>query len=335
VKIALDRIEDADDIPGAWDILASDYYQKRTFLAHCQQYNPCSQRYYLLSNAGRLHAGGIVYTLKLDLLTYLGIRSPMNMQIVGVPCSVSSSGLVGIGALQGELLRRILCQEKGLVACLNLDTLPENVPSAVGRTWPDIVFANSFHTWEEYSSTLRSPYRRRLLQVQEYATSFTLCTGPCCSFTREMHAMYLQVFNRSQGKLERLETAFFRKLPESFCLTTYAAGGTLRGWTITQRDGDRFSFFLGGQDYRYNPKKLYLVQLMTVLRQGIASGAKLIDLGQSAEVPKMRLGGIPREKIMLGSHSRPMLRAMLHVGIGLLSYRKHFPETHVFRDGAP
>lgn len=334
MKIVLDRIEHADDIPGEWDVLASDYYKKRTFLSHCQQYNPCSQRYYLLSNEGRLLVGGIVYTLRLDLLTYLGIRSPMNMQIVGVPCSVSSSGLVGDGALQGELLRRILCQEKGLVACLNLDTLPENVPAAVGRTWPDIVFANSFPTWEEYSSTLRSPYRRRLLQVQEYAASFTLRTGPCCSFTREMHAMYLQVFNRSEGKLERLDTAFFSQLPESFCLTTYAAGGTLRGWTITQHDGDRFSFFLGGQDYRYNPKRLYLVQLMTVLRQGIAAGAKLIDLGQSAEVPKMRMGGIPREKIMLGSHSRPLLRAMLCAGIGLLSYRKHFPETHVFRDGA-
>jgi hypothetical protein len=327
-------MEQVHDLPEQWDELASDYYQKRAFLSHCQEHNPCRQRYYLLSTGGRALVGAIVYTLRLDLLTYLGIRSPMKMQIVGVPCSVSSSGLVGDASFQGELLRRIMSQEKGLVACLNLDTLPENVPAAVGRTWPDIVFTNSFQTWEQYISTLRSPYRRRLLQVQEDASRFALHTGPCLSFTREMHAMYLEVFGRSEGKLEKLDAAFFRHLPESFCLTTYAAEGTLHGWTITHRDGERFSFFLGGQHYRYHPKKLYLVQLITVLRHGIASGARMIDLGQSAEIPKMRLGGHPREKIMLGFHSRPMLRAILRTGFGLLSYRKHFPETHVFRDGA-
>ncbi len=330
----LDRIEQVHDLPAEWDELASECYQKRAFLSHCQDYNPCHQRYYLLTGDGRLLAGGIVYTLRLDLLTYLGIRSPMKMQIVGVPCSVSSSGLVGDVAFQGEILGRILSQEKGLVACLNLDTLPANVPAAVGRTWPDIMFSNSFETWEQYIAGLRSPYRRRLMHVQEDAAGLVLHTGPCRSFTPEMHAMYLEVFNRSEGKLEKLDTTFFSHLPESFSLTTYMAGAILHGWTITHRDGERFSFFLGGQDYRYKPKRLYLVQLMTVLQHGIASGARTIDLGQSAEIPKMRLGGIPREKIMLGFHSRPMLAAILRAGIGLLSYRKHFPETHVFRDGA-
>jgi len=333
VTAVLDRIEEARHLPGQWDELASDYYQTRAFLSHCQEYNPCRQRYYLLSADGRLLAGAIVYTLRLDLLTYAGIRSPMTMHLAGVPCSVSSSGLVGDAALRGELLRRILRLEKGLLGCLNLDSVPENVPAAVGRTWPDVVFTNRFPTWGQYLSTLRSPYRRRLLQVQEDAAGFALHTGPCSSFTREMQSMYLEVFNRSEGKLEKLDTAFFTQLPESFRLTTYSAGGGLRGWTITHRDGERFSFFLGGQDYRYLPKRLYLVQLMTVLQQGIASGAGMIDLGQSAEIPKMRLGGIPREKIMLGFHSRPVLRAILRAGIGVLSYRRHFPETHVFRNG--
>jgi hypothetical protein len=199
VTTSLDRIEHAHDLPGEWDELASNYFQTRAFLIHCQKHNPCAQRYYLLSAPGRLLAGGIVYTLRLDLLTYMGIRSPMEMHIAGIPCSVSSGGLLGDAALQGKLLRGIFRREKGLVACLNLDTLPPDVPAAVGRTWPDVVFTNSFSTWERYLTSLRYPYRRRMLQVQEDATGFVLQSGPCSSFTPDMHAMYLEVFNRSAG----------------------------------------------------------------------------------------------------------------------------------------
>lgn len=330
----LERIDGAGELPEQWDIQASDYYQRRAFLSHCQQYNPCRQRYYLLLSQGEILAGAVVYTLRIDLLTYLGIKSPLTMQVVGVPCSVASSGLLGSVVWHGELLRRVFTCERGLVACLNLDALPADVPAAVGRTWPDIVLHNRFSSLPAYAASLCSSYRRRLRQIQRDARTFSICTGTCKSFDEQMHNMYLEVFMRSEGKLEKLECAFFRNLPESFCLTQYAAEGALRGWTITHGDGERFSFFLGGQDYRYDPKRLYRVQLMTVLQQGIASGTKQIHFGQSAEIPKMRMGGIPQEKIMLGYHSRPISRWMLGASMGMLSYRRYFPPTHVFKETA-
>jgi Acetyltransferase (GNAT) domain len=332
VNNGLDRIERPDDLPERWDELTTDYYQKREFLRHCHTYNPCGQRHYVFSRNGELQAGAVVYTLTLDLFTYLGIASPTTMQIVGIPASVSSSGLVGDPAFCGALLEGILRSETGLFACLNLDEIPAGSPMFVGRTWPDIVLTNRFGSWDRYLAALRSEYRRRLRQVMSAAAGYEVRRMPCCRFTDEMHALYLEVYRRSKGKLERLSAAFFRNLPASFGLTTFSAGGALRGWTITLRHGDRFSFFLGGQDYRKSPRELYLVKLLDVVRSGVESGAATIDLGQSAEVPKMRLGGRPQEKVMLAYHNRVIPRAMLRAGMGILSYRVHLPETNVFRD---
>lgn len=334
MSTSIDRVEDPAGLPAEWDELAADYYQKMEFLRHCHSYNPCHQRYYLLSERGNLLAGAVVYTLRFDLFSFLGIKSPTTIQVVGIPASVSSSGLVGDSTLHGALLGDILRQEPGLVACLNLDSIPAGNPMFVGRTWPDIVLTNRFGRWDDYVAALRSDYRRRLSKIIAEAGGFEMRTMPCSAFTDEMHALYLEVLKRSTGKLEHLDCGFFRNLPKQFCLSTYAAAGKVRGWTITRKDGDRFYFFLGGQDYTYMPEKLYLVKLLDIVRSGVESGARLIDLGQSAETPKMRLGGRPREKLMLAYHSRSVPRTMLRAGMGILSYRKRFPEPLVFKRGA-
>ncbi len=331
----LEKVERPGDLPAGWDTLASDCFQKRDFLSHCHAFNPCNQRYYLYGTNGSVEAGAIVYTLKLDLFTYLGIKSPMTMQIIGVPASVSSAGMVGNPALFGAFLSDLLPFEHGLVACLNLDATPAGSPMSVGRTWPDIVLKNRCASWNEYLSSLRSDYRRRLRDVLKDADTIEARRQPCAAFTDEMHKLYVEVLKRSEGKLERLEAPFFRNLPAHFCLNTFHAGGHIRGWTITVRDGDRFSFFLGGQDYGWSPRKLYHVKLMDVVRNGIESGVSTIDLGQSAETPKMRLGGEPQEKFMLAYHHRMIPRALLRAGMGMLSYRKNFPQAHVFKEEIP
>jgi hypothetical protein len=60
-----------------------------------------------------------------------------------------------------------------------------------------------------------------------------------------------------------------------------------------------------------------------------------LDLGQTAEVPKTRLGGSIVEKGMFGWHSNPVARHLLGIGRGLLEYRTTVPEAHVFRSAAP
>lgn len=319
------------ELPPVWDDLADSYYKRREFLSHCEQFNSCDQRYYLYTESSRLRAGAIVYSLKLDLLTFLGISSPVTMHIVGVPCSVSVSGLIGDRRWTDSLVHCLLNKERGLHVYLNLDESLSNGRIARGRTLPSVVFENHFDSWDDYVMALRSPYRRRVRKIVRDASSMDIRTVPCSHYTEEMHEQYISVFNRSKGKLERLSPDFFRNLPDRFRLTTFALRGRVRGWVVTLTENKRLSFFLGGQDYSWDPETLYHVQLLTILQMGIASGATEIDFGQTAEVPKQRIGGSLQEKIMLGYHPKPLYNWFLRRTIGMLSYRTRFPDPHTFR----
>lgn len=329
------RHERVEELPGGWDALARNLFQRRAFLAHCERENPCRQRYYLLRRGGLPEAGAIVYTLPLDLLTFLGLRSALTMNVVGVPCSVASAGLLGDADGIAPLLAEVLRAERGMTLALNLSAPPPGFRGAVGRTWPGVVLVNRFGSFDAYRRALRAPYRRRLERVLAREATLRVETTPCARFGPEEHAQYLEVHARSEGKLERLTERFFRTLPEPFRLTTFHDGARLRGWIVTVLDGDRFWFFLGGQDHRADARELYLVKLLAVLRMGIEAGARLIDLGQSAEVPKLRLGGVAEELTMLGWHSFGPARAALGFASPLLSYRRRHAPPHVFREGTP
>jgi len=335
VSATVEMTRAANELPEVWDALATNSFQKRAFLHHCEKYNPCAQRYYTLEENGSVLGGAIVYSLKLDLLTFLEIRSPLTMQMVGVPCSVDSSGLLGTEADHTALLRAIIKKERGLLLALNLESVPRGLPLAVGKTWPGVVLENRYATWAEYESALRSPYRRRLEHILRVEEGLRSETGSCDRFTPAMHEMYLEVYRRSRGKLERLSCEFFRNLPETFQLTTIFRDADLSGWFVTLVDGERFFFFLGGQKYDERSHEVYLVKLASMIRQGIASGARQINLGQSAEVPKMRMGGTVQEKIMVVHHHRPVFQAALHASIGMLAYHRRFQPAHVFKEGQP
>ncbi len=111
MAIEINRLSKAGDLPDQWDSLAVDYFQTKEFLVHAEKYNPCKQRYYTLYKDGTFEAGAIVYTLRLDLFTYLSIPSPFRMNIAGIPCSVSSSGIIGSFELFSDLIEHIKKQE--------------------------------------------------------------------------------------------------------------------------------------------------------------------------------------------------------------------------------
>jgi len=329
------RFVRVEDLPDGWDALAANLFQRRAFLGHCERENSCDQRYYVLWGAGAPAAGAVVYTLRLDLLTFLRVRSPLAMNVVGVPCSVASAGLLGPDEPTQALLRGVLAAERGLTLALNLRRPPPGLQGAVGRTWPGIALENRFADFEEYRRSLRSPYRRRLERILAREAALQIETLPCDRFGPAEHALYLEVLARSEGKLERLSEAFFRSLPAPFQLTTFRDGRRLRGWIVTAVDGDRFWFFLGGQDHEGDAREIYLVKLLAVLRHGLAAGARVIDLGQSAEVPKLRLGGACQELFMVGWHPWRPARAALRLSAPLLSYRRRHCAPRVFREGQP
>jgi hypothetical protein len=332
MKPTFHKIRHASELPPAWDELAGNYFQRREFLVHTELFNPCRQRYYLMNDGERLLAGAVVYTLGMDLFTFSGMKSPVSMHVGGIPCSVSCPGIIGASNAIQALQEEVFAHEKGLCVFLNLEEQPVSGKWIVGPTLPTIVLENRFFSWSDYIQALRSDYRRRLSRILAEECGIQVSQTDCGAFTPEMHRQYLQVFQRSKGKLEQLGLDFFQKLPPLFRLNAWRLDDRLLGWTITLTDSGVHYFFLGGIDYTLNDRyHSYFRMLAGIVREGVEKGANSIDLGQTAEIPKTRLGGKCIPRYLEGGHSRRWVNSLLHLAKPLLVYQRQIPETHVFQ----
>lgn len=329
------RHPSAKDLPPKWDQLTDYYFQKVKFLCHTEAYNPCRQRYYTLYVEGVLQAGCVVYTLQVDILTYLRLKSPIKMNIIGIPCSVSSSGAFGNAEYIQQLIQYVFEKEKGFILALNLEKSKTNSKYALEKTLPTIMLENRFDSWDDYLSALRYHYRRRLKHFQKKDNNISIKQIQCKQFTDKMYRQYINVYNRSKDKLEKLNCKFFQKLPDKFKLWICEKDNELLGWNITVTDGSYHYFFLGGIEYETNNLyNTYFRLLSNVVKEGIENNVKYIELGQTAEIPKTRLGGICSELFMQAKHSFPPFNALLKIFQKTLGYKRDIPECHVFKENS-
>lgn len=327
------HIQESINLPSEWDKLADNYFQQTKFLLHTEKYNPCQQRYYICSDNGRMIAAAIVYSLQLDLLTFINVKSPMKMNIVGIPCSVSSQGIFGNKATFEILKKHIYHVEKGFVLFLNLEVEPVKGSFASGKTLPTIVLKNHFQNWDDYLAALRSNYRHRLTRINQINKDLRLEKKPCSEFTDEMYEQYLEVYKRSSGKLEKLDFNFFKHLPVEFNLTICFKNETIIGWNIALENQNMYYFFLGGVDYKQNKLfNTYLRLLSCIIRDGIEKKSQFIELGQTAEIPKMRIGGKPEIRYMEAHHSNQILNNLIRICSPLLEYKRKLENTNAMKE---
>lgn len=327
------QFSNARSLQKEWDELAGCYFQKKDFLQYTEQYNPCRQRYYAFFQGEAMLAGAVVYTLRIDLLTFSHIPSPVSMQVIGLPASVSAPGFLGADkdAVQ-QLIHYILKREHGLILGLNLAQEIDPSPAVSMNMLPGIELEHTFSNWPDYLSQLRSPYRRRVMQLQERFREVETQRTSCQAFTPEHHRLYLDILQRTDSKLEVLSEAFFRNLPDNFYLVSCWQAGRLLCWHINCEDEGRLFFFFGGHDYNLLPKfQSYFNNLLCILRRGIEDGFSAIDFGQTAEVPKLKLGASVQPKAMFLYHRNPLLLWLLQKGKRWISYRSAHPEVHVFK----
>ncbi|PKP50394.1 MAG: hypothetical protein CVT94_01985 [Bacteroidetes bacterium HGW-Bacteroidetes-11] len=331
--IEFKRIQESTSLPTEWDALAENYFQQTRFLLHAEKYNPCQQRYYTCTDNGKLISAAIVYSLRLDLLTYINIKSPVKMTIAGIPCSVSSQGIFGDKSAVQALKKHIYNVEKGFVLFLNLEEEPVNGSLASGKTLPTIILKNNFGKWEEYLAALRSNYRRRISLINQDNNDLRFEKKLCSDFTSEMYQQYLEVYKRSKNKLEKLSFDFFKNLPCEFKLTICHNNESIFGWNIALENQDIYYFFFGGIDYKHNKiHNTYLRLLSTIIKDGIEKKSKFIDLGQTAEIPKMRMGGKPRILYMEAHHNNVFLNKLIKTLSSLLEYKRKPENTNAMKE---
>lgn len=330
--ISVTKSDKACDLPATWDLLTEDYFQQRCFLTHAEKFNPCNQRYYMCVEEGRLLAAAIVYTLRIDLFAFSRLKSPVKMHVTGIPCSVSSQGIFGDDAAVEHLKNHICDVESGFLLMLNLRKKTGSARFVSGNTFPTFVIENTFSDWQGYFDALRSGYKRRIRLINQAGEGISFERLSCREFTPAMYQQYLQVYQRSEGKLERLNMDFFVHLPPEFLLTVCKRDGRVIGWNIGLFHQEMYYFFLGGIDYAFNKtNQTYLRLLTQLVKDGIESGAKFIELGQTAGIAKMRMGGRPVNLRMEAHHRIKLIHRVISMAGSLLEYRQKTENTNAFK----
>lgn len=324
--------ESPESIGCEWDLIADNYFQKREFLIHLQRYNPCSQRYYMLYDGNKLIAGAIIYTFKVNLFTFLHIPSPLKMRVIGLPVSVATPPVIGQPAGFSYLLTHILENEKGFILGLNMmdDYLTDRVLNM--RTLPTFIIRNNFSDLKSYENSLRHNYRRRLHIFRKNFRDVRTETTDCSLFNGEHYRLYIEIMKRTKTKLETVQLELFRNLPSNFALTTYYHAKDMLCWHITCHDSKSLIFFFGGMDYKLRGQyQSYQNNLFGILTEAIERKCDFLDLGQTAETAKVRLGGIREERKMFLYHRNPLIFNAFRPFRRFLTYSNYVEDCKVFK----
>jgi len=331
--MVIEKVHNVHELGDNWDKLANSVYQKRSFLLHLEKTNNSNQRYYSLYDDGILCAGAAVYSLKINLLTFSNLELKLPMQVIGLPISNDESGLLGNDEYVNALLDMIFEKEKGIVLCLNYTQQISIQKTIEMISLPSMIFQIEHSDWDGYLHSLRHPYRRRILKALDKSKNVVHQNGTCKSFTPKHYEQYLEVVNRSKTKLEILNIEFFKQLPDIFNLNSFYYEEKLLYWNITLEEKECFYFLFGGLDYSIREDyDSYTNNLIEIIKDGINRKCLSINLGQTAEVSKVRFGANPKQKKMFLFHNSPIIRWFFRVFKKQLSYKPKNTKNRIYRN---
>jgi hypothetical protein len=270
---------------------------------------------------------------KCNILMFTPFTCRTDTTFVHVPLSVARPGYV-IGSATRDRVERFLCGIQGLAIVLNAppDTRIEGF--APGFTCSDIVLRLRWNCFDDYLAGMRSHYRRRANAALRKGAGLRFrLLDDNRQFDDRLYVLYERVHDRARIKVEKLQPAFFRG-PLSRILVCETAGAPV-GFIQMIENGRELVFAFVGLDYAVNVAyDTYMNLLLRMVEYGIVHGFTRIDMGQTAEDAKMKLGGEFRTLRALARHSNPVVNRLLQAVSGWISYRQPAIRCRVFREEA-
>ena len=323
-------IEKARLLPEEWNHLAGkNIFLRKENLVKLEEVNPCGQNYYMFCNP-EPSSIVVTYSLKCNIFTYGFVTCRVPVTIVGIPCSVSKQGY-HLGEKTKDEVFKFLSEIKGPKILLNIDKPPSRKGFALGETLPSCQLDIRWKSMEGYLKAMRSHYRYRLNRaIDKWQKVQRIELSNQELFDDNLYKLYLQVYNKSNYKLERLSIDFFKTFPSR--IIKFEDRGRALGFIQLVENKEELIFLLGGFDYPLNFEyDIYINMLLEIVKMGIDGGYKTIDLGQTAEDTKMKLGGIRKKKYMVIHHSNKMINYFVGKFPGLLSYDPKNIHFNVFK----
>ncbi len=317
-----------EDIPELWDEIAdNNYFLQRKTLSIIHKTNPCQQKYHF----NRIEKIVFVtYRLKINIFA-LSSQLKLNkaITIVGIPLSVSFKGYA-CKPENLDLLSRRLDAIGKLCIVLNGD---EDLTLTKGSTLSEYVMDIRWDSMSDYIGALRSHYRYRalkslkkleLLRIEKLEDNH--------DFSDELYALYLEVYEKSQHKLEKLTIEFFRTFP-SRIFVIYEKNQSL-GFIQLTKQGDELVFMFCGFDHHKNlTMDLYFNMLLLIVKTGIECKCKTIRFGQTTEESKAKIGAMERQKSLYIASNSKSLKLLGRMMVKMVSYKSYRVKHNVFKTG--
>lgn len=286
--------------------------------------NKFEQEYYYIEN-GKDYAFFILYKNKMNIFTFGKLKCFLNLKVIGYPCSLSNCGYITNNErFMFDYIKTI----SGAKLVLNVSNPILIEDMTVGETLPTCIFKNTFSSVDEYLTSLRSGYRRRIniainnckdIEIKEINDN-----------SIDVYDLYLNTYNKSNYKLEKLEKGFFEKIEAQKLV--FLKNNKPVGFILIKQDNDKLIFMLCGMDYQYDTTDLYYYMLFNIIKYAIDHNCELIDFGQTSEETKMKFGALLNEKYFYAHHTNPILNYAVKLGKNILEYKYDFPEYRVFKE---
>ena len=317
--------------PDSWDSLIGDnIYLSKKFLSFMEDVDKCGQRYYMLYDDGVLDAVFMTYVRKkYNLAMFTKFNLYQKMTMVYVPLSVTRPGIAYNQRL--DKVMEFIKSIKGPKMILNLEDVdPQGY--AKGLTCPKCILTNTFSSFEDYLNSLRSNYRYRYTKCLKKSAPLTLeYLENNKDFTEEMYACYLQVYNKSKIRVEKLPIDFFRG--DFFKIFVLKWERKVVGFGQMLENGDELIFEFVGVDYAHNATfDTYHRILLEIVKYGIENGFKTIDFGQTADESKLKLGSKYTMLYAYLHHTNPIVNAVNKKLAKYIEYKPCTIDYNVFKE---
>jgi hypothetical protein len=320
--------DNPEDIPELWDDIAGiNSFLHRNALAIIQKTNPCQQKYHINQIEKIIF---VTYRLKINIFAFSDwLNLNKTVTVVGIPLSISYKGYA-CRPENHDLLSRRLNSMGRFCIVLNGD---DNLTLIKGYTLSEYIMDIRWNSMSDYINALRSHYRYRvlkslrkleLIRIEELIDNH--------DFSHELYSFYLEVYEKSQHKLEKLTIEFFKSFP-SRIFVIYDKHHSL-GFIQLRKQGDELVFMFCGFDHQKNlSMDLYFNLLLFIVETGIQCKCKAIRFGQTTEESKAKIGAVERRKFLYIASNSKLVRLLGRMMINMVSYRGYEVKHNVFKTG--
>lgn len=295
------------------------------FISLLKETNVFPQEYFYLTN-NESYAYFILYKMKLNIFTFGKIKLNMNVKIVGIPCSISENGYY---TNNEKFMLEFIKTIKGPKLVLNVKKPVKTAGITVGTTLPTCILVNNFQSADEYLSSLRSSYKRRIKKAIKNCKDYSEVElkGNC---PKSVYELYLRTYEKSLYKLEKLETFFFDKIEADKII--FSKDNIDLGFVLLKKHQDKLYFMFCGLNYNADTPDLYYYMLYKIIIYAIRQKCKIIDFGQTSEKTKLRMGAELSERYFYAHHSNIFLNFLIKINKRLLEYKCDLKKYHVFKE---